>query len=456
MTRPLSVGQEAMWFLHRLAPQSAAYNVTLAVRIRSPLADERLARAVAAVEERHDPLRSVVAEHDGRPVWRIQAASPVDARLRVIDMTGANDQRVHEMARSVAAEPFKLAAGERPLRMVLLRTAPADALLVMTVHHIAVDAPSLFLILRDLLAAYRTGADLPPLRLTYDGWVTRERQLLASHQAERLARHWDGVVAGGTAARLPADRPAPARPGFAGGTCPLYTAPGFVDRLRRAAGAAGVTPFAYLLGAFEAMLHRCTGQNDLIIGTAVVLRAVPALRDTVGYMVNMLPLRAVFGPDVTLAQTVAAAGDQIRLGLAHAAYPSSRIGRSGAGRTPLFRITFTMIAADRMPLPLPAPAPGAFEGPAVDHHGLRLSYVEVPQQEGQFDLSVVLRYDSTSLTGVFRYDSEIFDRGTVEDLVDRFILFADRAVDSPDARVADIPVLGDSELGRLLAFGGVG
>ncbi|HEV7710358.1 MAG TPA: condensation domain-containing protein [Asanoa sp.] len=455
MNRPLSVGQEAMWFIHRLAPESAAYNVTLGVRVHAPLADDRLVRAVAAVEGRHDPLRSVIVEIDGKPVRRVLPAA-AGGTLRLVEAPGAADDRVRELARRAAAEPFGLLAGDRPFRVVLVRSAPADALLVITAHHIAADAPSLFLILRDLLLAYRTDTSLPPLRLTFDDYVTRERQLLASGRAARMARHWSAVQAGATAARLPGDRLTPARPGYTGDTCPFHTAPGFAPRLRRAAAALGVTPFAYLLGAFQAMLHRSTGESDLLIGTAVALRGLPGLRDTVGYMVNTVPLRASFDPGDTLVHAVTAANEQVRQGLAYAGYPYPLMDRPGTDRTPLFRITFTMIAVDRMPVSLPPVPAGAAEGPVSDHGGLPVSYVELPQQEGQFDLSVELRAGDTALSGVFRYDNEILDRATVEDLADRFVRFADRAVATPQARVADLPLLDAAGLDRLLAFGGVG
>lgn len=454
MTRPLSVGQEALWFIHRLAPESGAYNVALGVRVRSPLADERLARAVSAVEERHDLLRSVFAEHDGRPVRSVRPRSPASGRLQVVEMPGAADDLVRGSARRAAAAPFDLIAGDRPFRVVLLRVAPADTTLIIVAHHVAADAPSLFLVLRDLLDAYRTGTDLPPLRLTFDDYVAREHRLLASHRAARMARYWTAVRAGATAARLPADRPAPARPSYTGDTLPVRTEPGSAARLRRAAAAAGVTPFAHLLGALQAVLHRCTGQDDLIIGAAVALRGVPGLRDTAGHMVNTVPLRASFGAGTTLAQTVAAAGDQVRRSVAHAGYPCSLMGRADAERTP-FRITFTMLPVDRMALLLPPAPAGAAEGPVVDHHGLLLSYVEVPQQEGQFDLSVEMRYDEASLSGVLRYDTSLYDRSTVEALVDRFVRVAGTAVTAPDTRVADLPLLDETELDRVLAFGGV-
>jgi hypothetical protein len=445
--RPLSVGQQAMWFIHRLAPGSAAYNVTLGMRVHSTLDAARLAQAVAAVEERQDALRTTYVEVDGQP-WRVvqPAGDGGSPRLQVREVPGVTDDRLLELAHLSSTAPFALATGDRPFRVVLLRRAPSDAILVVAVHHIAADAPSLFLILRDLLDAYQAVGEgrspaLSPLRQTYDDYVSREQRLLASPRAARMAGLWAAACAGSTAAQLPADRPPPDRSNYAGDTWKMRAAPGFAGRLRAASSATHVTPFAYLLGAFQATLRRYTGQDDFLIGTSVALRLNPGLRDVVGYMVNSLPLRARFTARTTLAETVAAASDQIRKGVAQAGYPYPLMD---AAQAPLFRITCTMLAVDQMAVPLPA-----------EHAGLLLSFVDIPQQEGQFDLSVELRYSSDSLTGVFRYDTDVFERATIEGLAERFTRFAELAISQSRSRVADLPLVDETELDRLLAFGGI-
>jgi hypothetical protein len=418
------------------------------VRVHSALDPERLARALTAVEDRQDVLRSTYRQAVGDP-WRVvqPTGSGQSPRLDVREVRGLDDDRLLELARLAGAAPFDLAAGDRPFRAVLLRRADDDAILVVAAHHIAADAPSLFLILRDLLQAYQMADGggqpvLSPLPHTYDDYVRREQALLGTPRAARMARHWAEVSAGSAAARLPADRPAPARSTYAGKTRQMRATAGFTERLRAASRSTRVTPFAYLLAAFQATLHRHTGQDDFLVGTAVALRLRPGMRDVVGYMVNSLPLRARVRPATTLADMVSASSDGIRQGLAHAGYPYPLMNAAPA---PLFRITCTMLAVERMPVALPA-----------EHAGLRLSFVDIPQQEGQFDLSVELRYSTDSLTGAFRYDTDILDGATIDGLADRFTRFADLTMSEPGSRVADLPLVDDAELGRLLAFGGIG
>jgi hypothetical protein len=460
---PLSVGQEGMWFIHRLAPQSAAYNVALAVRIRSPLDLPRLGRAVTAVADRHDVLRSTFVEVDGRP-WRVVAPAGGDGSvgLAVREVPGAGLGRLRALAGAASAAPFPLAGG-RAFRVVLLRRRPDDAVLIVAAHHIVADAPSLFLLLRDLLTAYRaidgdqSAGPPPPLRHGYDEYVAMERRLLGSPRGERLARHWREICAGSTPARLVPDHSAPARPGHAGASCQLRTPADFPARLRSASTAAGVTPFAYLLGAFQSMLYRQTGQADFLIGTPVAVRLVPGLRDVVGYLVNTLPLRARFDRATTFADAVASAQRQVALGLANVGYPFPMMADAtgpalAADRPPLFRITFTMLFPDRMEPSLPA-TDGAADGGDTEYAGLRISYVEIPQQEGQFDLSVELRHSSTSLSGVFRYRTDLFEPATIQSLVERFGRTMDVAMAEPASRVADFSLVDRAELDQLLALG---
>jgi condensation domain-containing protein len=444
-----------------MAPDSAAYNVTVAVLIRSPLDESRLERAVVALEERHDVLRSTFVEIDGMP-WRV--IHPVEqgrsAAFTVRDVGRIDDLRLRTLAHQQTTKPFPLTDGGRGFRVVLLRRGPDDAILVLAAHHIVVDAFSLFLMLRDLLDAYRALGDDPsapplaPLRRRYQDFVTTERELLESARGKALAAHWREVCTGSMAAMLQPDRPAPVRTRYVGASCELRTAPDFPVRLRAAAAALRANPFAYLLGTFEAMLHRLTGQDDFLIGMSVAARAAPGMRDLVGYLVNTLPLRARFGPAASLADAVASAKQQVASGLVNMAYPvqlmvDTASAAPAATRPPLFRITFTMLADHYVPFVPPIPSGDELVGPEIEYAGIRLAYFELPQQEGQFDLSVEMRQVGPLLTGVFRYNTELFDRATIEALVEQYGRLLEVAVAAPGTRIRDVSLVDDVAVGPI-------
>ncbi|MDG4786439.1 condensation domain-containing protein [Micromonospora sp. WMMD1102] len=467
---PLSVGQEALWFLYQLAPESPAYNITLAVRVRTALDDAALARAVDALVARHPVLGTAFAERDGAPRQYVPAAPPAASPagaaasrwLEIRDVPGRTDAALLGLARSVGEQPFRLGAGE-VFRVVLLRRAAADAALVLVTHHIVSDATSQWLLLRDLLAGYRGIAaggapDWAPLTAGYLDHVEAERKLLDSPRRARLERYWRERCTGVSAGVIPLDRPRPERQTFDGATHHLRLPDELAGRVRSAASAAGVTPFAFLLGVFQATLYRYGGQDDFTLGCPVATRYGAGLRDVVGYLVNTVVLRSSFAPGATFAAAVASAHRELLSGLAHVGYPFPLLDRMlgaarGGSRAPLFRIAFTMVAADRLDPPLPLVPEGAVVGPEIEHSGLRLAAFDVPQLEGQFDLNVELRQSEDSLAGAFRYNTDLFDDATIERLTGHYRRLLEAATADPTHRIDRVSLVDSAQLELLLALG---
>lgn len=458
-TRRLSVGQEALWFLYRLAPDSAAYNVSLAVRVRGGVDIGRLSDAVQAVVTRHDLLSSVFFEVDGDPVRAVLPADTVPLLVR--DVAGVDEEALPELAARECAAPFRLST-EGALRVVLLRRTAEDAVLVLVAHHIATDATAQWLVLRDLLTAYQarvrgTTPDWPVLRAGYDEHVAAERALLAT-DSDRLERFWLAACAGSEPAVLPTDRPRVGQAVPSGATRALRFADGLGTRLRTAAAAHRVTPFAYLLGAFQGLLYRFSGQDDFVIGCPTTTRLRPGTRELVGYLVNTMLLRATFDPATTFADAARAAQQRIFRGMAHLGYPFALLARSGElgraeHRFAAYRIAFTMIAVDRLDPPLPMVPEGRWVGGEIEYRGLRIALLDLPQQEGQSDLSVEMRLGAASLGGVLRYRAELFEPSTIDQLAGHFGTVLAAAVRTPDLPVSQLSLVDDVELARLLSFG---
>ncbi|MFE4958077.1 condensation domain-containing protein [Streptomyces sp. NPDC056653] len=433
---PLSAGQEAMWFLHRLAPGSAAYNVVLGVRVHSLLDEEALRRAVAALARRHELLSSVYVEEDGQPVRRPAPGLPVPFEVR--EVPGSTDEELTELARKAGARPFALSDAS-PFRVVLLRRGSADAALVVAAHHIASDATSQWLMLRDLLDAYALGGAPLPAAVPYSQYVDQERALADSPARARAEQYWAGLGAGTTAATLTPDRPATSRAALRGATYVRTLSPALAARLPGAAARAGVTPFALLLGAFQAAVHRSTGLDDFLIGCPASSRITKGTADMVGYLVNSLALRARFAADTAIGETVDEAHLGLLAGLRRVRHPVP---------VPRFAMAVTLLVTDRLPVP---GLVGAAE-PAT-YGGLRLTLLDLPHMEGQFDFNVELRSSADELTVVLRYADELFDRETVERFAEVYTCMIETAVDEPTAAVSRIPLAAGDQLAELLAMG---
>ncbi|MFE6763995.1 condensation domain-containing protein [Streptomyces sp. NPDC057689] len=433
---PLSAGQEAMWFLHRLAPLSAAYNVVLGVRTHSPLDEKALGRAVAALARRHELLTSVYEEEDGQPVRRPAPGLPVPFEVR--EVPGRTDEELALLAREAGARPFAL-SDAWPFRVVLLRRGPADAALVVAAHHIASDATSQWLMLRDLLDSYALGGAPLPAAAPYSRYVDRERALTGSPAHVRAEEFWAGLGAGTVAATLPHDRPGTGRAALRGATYVHPIDPELAARVPHAAARIGVTPFALLLGAFQAAVHRSTGLDDFLIGCPASTRIAKGTADMVGYLVNSLALRARFGAGATIGETVDEAHLGLLAGLRRLRHPVP---------VPGFAMAVTLLATDRLPVPGLA---GAVEG--TTYGGLRLTLLDLPHMEGQFDFNVELRSGADELTVVLRYADDLFERETVERFAELYTRMIEAAVDRPAAAVSRIAPTADDQLAELLALG---
>ena len=448
LIRRLSVGQESLWLLYRLAPDSAAYNDVGAV-LFAPVPDlPALTRAVAAVADRHEQLRSRFVEVGDRPV-RVPMP-PGSARLELRDVPGVSDGELADLAAREGQRPFELATAG-PFRALLLRRE-TDAALVLCAHHIATDAYSVHLIWRDLAEAYlaySAGEDLsrPEPDGTFDEFVDRERELLDSPRRAELAEYWRSVTAGAKAAVLPLDRPRPARPEFDGGKCSRVLPDELYQQVRAVAGQLECTVFTTLFATLHALLHRYTGQAELIVGCPTSVRRTRSLREVVGLLVNTLVIRSSWTPATTFAEAATAVGRQVAAGSARAGYPFALMGSGAAGEEPLFRIAATMVVLGEQVLPVDGGGPRRFAG----HEVTRL---DVPYLEGQSDLNVEFTRSPDSMAVVFRYDRELFDESTVETLLDRFLCLLESVCADPRLPVSRAAVIGAAERSRLLQLGG--
>ncbi len=454
--RPLSAVQRSMWTAYRVAPGSSAYNIVMPLRVRGPLSVPALERAVADVGARQAQLRSYFAEADGEPV-RLEQPGPC-VRLTVRDMPGSTPPELYEAARRAGEEPFDLERGG-PFRVVLLRRADDDFALVTSAHHIVGDFTSRWLLVRDLLHAYRgraTGTDpgRPALRGDYDDHVRDEEDFLGSPAGRRAAAYWRDAVAGTSAAQLPLDRPRPALPSHRGDTVRLHLPAGLSGELVSSAKDLGTTSYALLLAAFQALVHRWTGRTDFLLGAPATNRIGKERRDVIGCFLNTLPVRARTAPSDSLRTLAAAAEREVLGGMLQVRHPCTLpLTEGAAGRAPLFRMAVFLVQMGRMDPPVPSVPRGAPEGPPIGFGGLGLALIDVPQQEGQLDLMVRLEHGDDGLTAVFSYDTDLFERATVERLASAYERFVRVAAQAPDTAVGDVDLLAGDELAALLALG---
>lgn len=450
--RPLSAAQRALWAAYRMAPGGHAYTMVISLRIRGPLDTAALASAVDLVCRRHEMLRSCFDEEDGEPVRLPQEDPP--AALEIVDVPDATDDRLLDLVRESARLPFSL---ERtgPLRALLYRRTDDDFTLSTAVHHIAGDFTSYWLLLRDLFAVYRSlvageDPDLPELTRAYDEYVAEEAAHPDSPAGRRDHAYWTGLLAGAAATELPTDRPRPPVPGHRGGTVRLDLSALSAD-LQQAAKSVGARPFPLLLAAYQALIARWTGEQDVVVGTPASTRSRPD-RAVFGCYLNSLPVRVAVEAGTTFASLAAHNGRQLLQGMRHVRLPTATVlqGRRG----PLVRLGALLLQMDGLDKEFPPPAPGQPEGTPAEFAGIRVSRVEEPSQEGQLDLMLTLHQGIHGLVGVLTYDHDLFDHESVERFARCYERFLRAVADDPGRRVDDVPLTDEDDLAALLALGG--
>ncbi len=437
---PLSYGQRSMWFIHKLAPASAAYTVTYAGRIRGELDAPALERAAQALVDRHPMLRTTYAERDGQPVQLVHPHWPVRIARQQL---GAGEPELDEWIRRETDRPFDLYTGP-VLRLTLLERTPEEHVLLLGLHHIAVDFWSIDVILDELRLLYDAGhgaAPPPPLPATsFVDYADRQTRMLAGAEGEDLWAYWSEQLAGDLPVlQLPTDRPRPAVQTYPGAVHRFTVDDTVTDGIKQLGRSVGATPYMTLLAAYATLLHRYSGQGDLVIGSPFACRDRVALEGLVGYLTNPVALRTDLHDDPTFTALLGRVKETVQGALANQDYPFPLLVERlrpvrDPGRTPLFQVSFAWEQARRFS-----------DEPDPERGGLRLETLHVGQGGAPFDLMMEIGEHGGKLSGVLQYNTDLFDATTIERMAGHFATLLGGIVADPGRRVSQLPLLTEEE-----------
>jgi hypothetical protein len=436
----LSFTQQRQWFMEQLMP-GAVYNVPQALRLGGQLDLAALQQALATLVRRHESLRTTFQVIGGQPAQVIVAPQPWSMPL--VDLSQLpTDQRAAEVAQladAQARQHFDIAGG--PLwRALLLRLADEEHVLIITMHHIIADGWSFGVAMRELAALYAAAvagkpATLPELPIQYADFAEWQRNQLQGVALDQLLSYWkqqlDGVPA---LLELPTDRPRPPAQTFAGAIVPVALAAGPTAALRTLAEHAGASLFMAVLAAFDALLFRYSGQEDICIGTPIANRTRPELEGLIGLFINTLALRTDLTCDPGFRELLGRVRRTALDAYAHQDLPLEKLVEElrierDLSYSPLFQVLFVQTEASATTVTIP---------------GLEVSPLELHSGTAQFDLSLYLTESTDGLRGFFEYNTDLFDRSTIEHMASHFQDLLERIAERPDeslsALVADIPL----------------
>ncbi|MEG8183985.1 amino acid adenylation domain-containing protein [Nocardia terpenica] len=439
---PLSYGQQQMWFLNRLAPDSPEYSVPLTLRMRGPLDAEVFGAAWAHVCDRHEVLRTRYVLNGTEPE---QVVDPAGASpLPLIDLTdlplGERESRAVDLVARQAAAPFALEK-DWPVHGALIRLADDDHVLAIVFHHIACDAWSTRIFGSELTAAYRAfskgeSSPLPPLSLQYADYAAWQRRELAGPSLERHLGYWRRQLADTLPIDLPADYPRPAVRDYRGDEVRFAVRQEVADGVRELARRHRTTPFVVFLTAYQVLLSRYLNQTDICVGTVISGRTRPELQQMIGYGINSLVLRAHWDGDPTFADLVDRARGTVLEAFDHQEVPFARLvdelePERDMSRTPLYQVGFTMHEwrTDAFEFDAVTAEPFGSVG-GIAKCDLTLQVEEGPQ--GDFN-------------GRLEYATSLFGHDTVERFMRHLLGLLDDAIVDPGKRVSRLEFMDAAE-----------
>jgi amino acid adenylation domain-containing protein len=448
---PLSFAQRRLWFLNQLAPGNPFYNVAVAIRLRIRMNADALGRSFNELCRRHESLRTTFPVVDGQPVQVVAPA--LDLELRRVDLRALApdecERTVSRLSFEEAQRPFDLTTGPL-IRATLLQTGEDEHVLLLTLHHIVCDGWSMNVLARDLTALYEASVTgvaptLPELPIRYVDFASWQEDRLAGDALAEDITYWRRQLDGIEALELPTDHPRPTTASYRGGQLDVWLPEATAAELKRLCRAEGLTTFMALLAAFDVLLHRYTGQDDLCVGVPISGRNRVETEDLVGFFVNTLVLRADLSGDPTFREVLRRTRRAATEAYAHQELPFERLVEEvqperDLARNPLFQVMFQFFE--------PLARPGADAPP--------LARPEVHRGVAIFDLALHLTDDSGGFTGSLEYATDLFEQATAARLIEHFGVLLQAAVAEPDRPVSELELMTAEEERRIVCDWSVG
>lgn len=444
---PASFAQQRLWFLSRLEPDSASYNTALAVRLRGPLNREATAQSLGEIVRRHEVLRTTFDEADGELVQVIVADHSMDVPVTDFSMESPSRRETSAAAaaQAEAHRPFDLRTGPL-LRARLLKLAPLEHVLVLTLHHIVCDGWSSQILAREFVTLYEAfdaglPSPLPPLPIQYADYAVWQRGSLQGPVIEERLAYWKEKLKGRLPVLdLPTDRPRPAVQSDRGARVPFAVSRALTDRLHALSRRQGATLFMTLAAAFQVFLMRYSGLEDFCLGTPVANRPKRETESLIGFFANTLVLRADLSNNPPFVDLLARVQETVLGAQAHQDLPFEQLVDAlqpvrALSHTPLFQVMFALQTSLARTLAMTS---------------LEVSAMELDSGGAKFDLSLDMTEDKGGLECAFEYNEDLFDQDTVGRMAAHLRQLLESIVDHPQARLSELAMLTAAERRKIL------
>ncbi len=443
---PASFAQQRLWFLEQLDPGKSVYHMLYIVRFETVLDVVALEQSLNEIVRRHESLRTSFLTTDGKPVQVV--ATEMRIELPVIDLSvlPANERAAQGRCWSEreATQPFDLAAGPL-IRTRLLRFSENESVLLLCLHHIISDGWSMAVLFRELATFYEAFSanqttTLPELAIQYADFAAWQHDWLEGEEFERQISYWKRQLDGAPVLlELATDRPRPPVQTFVGARRYVELPEALVQRLRMLSNREGVTLFMTLLAAFDVLLWRYSGQDDVIVGTPIAGRNRSELEGVIGLFANTLPLRVDLSGMPSFRELLIRVRDTALDAYSHQDIPFDKLVEElhperTLSHTPIYQVIF------------------AFENASLKQEfpGLNMNWLEVDRGISHGDLALFTTEKPDGLSFMWEYSTDLFDQETIDRMILNYQTLLENIVEHPEERIAYYQTCSDEELQRLL------
>ena len=446
----LSFSQQRLWFLDQLEPDSAFYNVPYALRLHGDLNTDILHRVFAELIKRHEILRTTFSDEGGDPYQVIHPEIDFNLSMEYLDDLASveAERRLRERLENVSGQPFDLKKG--PLFRAFVWKLDKDRnVLLLTMHHIIADGWSIGVMIDEIGKLYESflngePSPLPELAIQYADYAQWQSEYLQGEVLESQLGYWKKQLADVPVLVLPTDRPRPVAQSYKGGHVHFELSKNATSALQAISRECSATLFMTLLSTFSVLLHRYTSQEDICIGSPIANRSRPEVGGLIGFFVNTLALRVDFSGDPSFKELLARVKSMALDAYVYQETPFERVVDSlgitrSSSHSPLVQVMFSMetgpLGTSDLPLDLP---------------GISAELEVVENNTSKFDLSLdVTEFDGT-LQGEFEYNSDLFDRSTVQRWVGHWQVLLEGIIADANQKVSALPLLTEVERQQLL------
>ncbi|MBE8986271.1 amino acid adenylation domain-containing protein [Nostoc sp. LEGE 12450] len=449
---PLSYAQQRLWFLDQLEPNSASYNIPLALRLVGNLNQAALKQSLQEIIDRHEALRTNFITVNGQPIQIIREQRTGSKEQGIVSIVNlkhlsTTEQEIvtQQLVQQEAIQPFDL-ANQELIRATLVLLNKTEYVLLVCMHHVVSDGWSMGVFVQELAALYKAYSEgepspLAPLPIQYADFALWQREWLQGDVLQTQLNYWQQQLKDAPALlSLPTDRPRPAVQTFAGATQEFTLSVELTNRLTKLSQEGGCTLFMTLLTAFDILLYRYTGQSDILVGTSVANRDRSEIEGLIGFFVNSLVMRTNLAGDPSFNELLGRVR-QIALGAyTHQELPFEMVVEAlqperNLSHTPLFQVMFALQNAPMSKLELA---------------GLTISFLTAESKTTKFDLSLSMYNSGAGLVGVWEYSTDLFYSSTIERMTGHFVTLLEKIVANPQERISQLPMLTQVEQHQLL------